>query len=87
MRQSDFVAKKYHFKRSYCGEQNTRELNLLFGGGCTIFVCVGFCKQRESHTYDPVYDLRSKNTTKNTLNATFFGKGAQVVCIISSIKV
>jgi hypothetical protein len=48
---------------------------VVFGGGCTIFLAHGFANRKESCTYDPVYDLGSKNTTKNTFNITFFGGG------------
>ena len=63
---------------------------VVFGGGRTIFLLQGFASKRESSTYDPVNDLQSKNTTKNTLNIMFFGKGVSVPmygCIISARKV
>jgi hypothetical protein len=49
---------------------------MLFLAGVVQYVCVGgFASKRESRTYNPVYDLCSKNMTKNTLNIMFFGKG------------
>ncbi len=49
---------------------------MFFWRGSYDFVCVwGIANKRESHTYNPVYDLRSKNTTQNILNITFFGEG------------
>ncbi len=57
-----------------CSERNTREAKIFFCGGPRIFVCMGFANKRESRMYDSVYYLRSRNTTKNTLNIKFLGE-------------
>ena len=63
----------------------------VFLAGVVRFLCVWcFANKKESRMYDPVYDLRSRNTTENTLNITILGEGVYIPtyrCITSSSKV
>lgn len=63
----------------------------VFLAGVVRFFCVWcFANKKESRMYDPVYDLRSRNTTENTLNITILGEGVYIPtyrCITSSSKV
>ena len=54
---------------------DTREVRIFLEGVIQVLCVWGIANKRESRAYDPVYDLRSKNTTKNTLNITFLGEG------------
>ncbi len=50
----------------------------------------GFANKKESRTYDSVYDLRSENTTENTLNIMFCGENVSVplyICMLSSVEI
>ena len=55
---------------------------MLFLAGVVQFLCGwGFANKRESCMYDPVYYLRSRNTTKYTLNIMFLRSVFKFSCI------